>query len=132
MKKIFITCLALFMVVAVSYAEEKGEGGFWSKLKSKIETITPKKKSAATTAVGGVRGAPADSADALYWKGKEIDGEVAADELDKFKSALEYAINGNTGESLKTFDEFLARYPQSPLREDAMKAVKNLKAADKK
>jgi TolA-binding protein len=130
MKRLLITCLAVFMTLSVSYAEEKDQDGFWSKIKSKIETITPKKKATVTTAVGGVRGAQDESTKVLYWKGKEIDEEVAANELDKFKCALEYAINGNTEESLKHFDEFLAQYPKSPLREDAVKAVEKLRAGE--
>jgi TolA-binding protein len=128
-KRFITVCLVSFMVLSISYAEEgKDQEGFWSKLRSKIESITPKKKSTVTTAVGGVRGAQDESAKVLYWKGKEIDEEISADELDKFKSALECAMNGNADESLKMFDEFIAQYPQSPLREDAVKAVESLKA----
>ena len=130
MKRFFITCLAIFMALSVSYAEEKDQDAFWSKIKSKIETITPKKKTTVTTAVGGVRGAQDESTMVLYWKGKEIDEEVQADELDKFKNALEYAIEGNTEESLNHFDKFLAQYPKSPLREDAVKAVEKLGAGE--
>jgi len=130
MKRILITCLAIFMALSVSYAEEKDQDAFWSKIKSKIETITPKKKTTVTTAVGGVRGAQDESTMVLYWKGKEIDEEVQADELDKFKNALEYAIEGNTEESLNHFDKFLAQYPKSPLREDAVKAVEKLRAGE--
>lgn len=129
MMRFFIICLALFMVLSVSYAEEKEQSGFWAKLRSKVESITPKRKLPVTTAVGGVRGVKDDSAKALYWKGKEIDKEVSAKELEKFKIALEYAINGNTEESLTHFNEFLARYPESPLREDAVEALENLKAS---
>lgn len=130
MKRWVTICIAVIVSLAVaSYAgEKKDQGDFWSKIKDKIESITPKKKTTVTTAVGGVRGVQEGSATALYWKGKEIDNEVAADELDKFKKALECAINGNKKESLRLFDEFLARYPNSPLRKDAAKAVKNLKA----
>lgn len=131
MKRFIIICLVSFMAISVSYAEEgKSREGFWSILKSKVESITPKKKTAVTTAVGGVRGAQESSAEALYWKDKEIDEEVAVDELNKFKSALECAMNGNTDESLKMFDEFIAQYPQSPLREDAVKAVESLRAGE--
>lgn len=131
MKRFLVVCLAIFTVLSASYAQEnKDQEGFWSKMKSKVESITPKKKTAATTAVGGVRGAQDDSAKAVYWKGKEIDEEVAPDELYKFKSALEYAIDGNPQESLKHFDEFLAQYPKSPLREDAIKAVEKLRAGE--
>ncbi len=131
MKRFIIICLVSFMAISISYAEErKDQEGFWAKLRSKIESITPKKKSTVTTAVGGVRGAQESSANTLYWKDKEIDEEIGTDELNKFKSALECAMNGDTDESLKIFDEFMAQYPQSPLREDAVKAVENMRTGE--
>lgn len=131
MRKSLIVCLIIFVALAASYAEDRKEKeGFWSRLKNKIETITPKKKVAVTTAVGGVRSATDESANVLYWKGREIDAQIAPDELDKFKVSLENAINGNMEESQKLFHEFLTQYPQSPLREDAIKALENLKAVE--
>lgn len=131
MKRFIIICLVSFMAISISYAEErKDQEGFWAKLRSKIESITPKKKSTVTTAVGGVRGAQESSANTLYWKDKEMDEEIGTDELNKFKSALECAMNGDTDESLKIFDEFMAQYPQSPLREDAVKAVENMRTGE--
>ena len=64
---ILIIALSLF-VPATSMAAGKS---FWSSLKSRVQGITPKKKASVTTAVGGVRGAASDEADAVYWKVKE-------------------------------------------------------------
>ena len=128
MKRLFLIPLILFLTFSLSYGEEKkADEGFWSKLKSKIESIVPKKESAATTAVGGVRGAKDESGEALYWKGKEIDEKVGEDELNKFKTALEYAINGNDKDSIEAFNEFLIQYPKSPLKEEAVQAMDKLK-----
>ena len=130
MKRSLLLSMIIFLTFSISYAEQEADAGFWSKLKKKIESIVPKKESTATTAVGGVRGAKNESAEALYWKGKEIDENVGEDELNKFKTALEYAINGNEKDSLREFNEFLTQYPNSPLKEDAIQAIKNLKTLE--
>ena len=127
MKKFFILCLGIFMVLSVSFAEDKEKEGFWSKLKKKIESIKPKKERVVVTAVGGVKGAQDDPSKELYWKGKEQDQKIGIEELDKFESALEYAMNGNDKDSLNAFNEFLTQYPNSPLKEDAIQAIENLK-----
>ena len=130
MKKSLLLSMIIFLTFSISYAEQEADAGFWSKLKKKIESIVPKKESTATTAVGGVRGAKNESAEALYWKGKEIDENVGEDELNKFKTALEYAFNGNEKDSLREFNEFLTQYPNSPLKEDAIQAMENLKTVE--
>ena len=127
MKRFFVVCLGIFMVLSVSFAEDKGKEGFWSKLKKKIESIKPKKERAVVTAVGGVKGAQDDPTNELYWKGKEQDQNVGIEELGKFKVALEYAINGNDKDSLKAFNEFLSQYSDSPLKEEAIQAIETLK-----
>ncbi|MDY6854556.1 MAG: hypothetical protein SWO11_07585 [Thermodesulfobacteriota bacterium] len=130
MKSFFLIPMIIFLTFSLSYGEEKkADEGFWSKLKSKIESIVPKKESSVTTAVGGVRGAKDESAEALYWKGKEIDEKVGEDELNKFKTALEHAINGNDKDSLKVFNELITQYSNSPLKEDAIQAMEKLKIA---
>jgi hypothetical protein len=81
-------------------AERDQEDSFWEKLKNKIETLAPKKKTEITTAVGGVRGAK-DMTQAMYWKGEEAEVEVQEIELEQFNLALEQALEGNIQESLK-------------------------------
>jgi TolA-binding protein len=110
-------------------AERDQEDSFWEKLKNKIETLAPKKKTEITTAVGGVRGAK-DMTQAMYWKGEEAEVEVQEIELEQFNLALEQALEGNIQESLKRFEDFLVQHPESPLREDAENAVSELKSKD--
>ncbi|MDY6854557.1 MAG: hypothetical protein SWO11_07590 [Thermodesulfobacteriota bacterium] len=129
MKKFFVPCLVILIVLSVSFAEDKGKEDFWSKLKKKIESIRPKKKRVVVTAVGGVKGAQEDPIKELYWKGKEQDKDIATEELDKFKVALEHAINGHDKDSLKVFNELIIQYSNSPLKEDAIQAIENLKIA---
>ena len=127
MKRLLIACLILFLSVSLSIAQEKKETkSFWKKIKAKIQTITPKRDKDVSTAVGGVRGAKDDSANTLYWKGEETKTTVGIDELDKFTAAIESATEGKADESKKLFEEFLALYPKSPLREDALAAITEL------
>ncbi len=116
---ILIIALALFVPAATSMAAGKS---FWSSLKSRIQGITPKKQASVTTAVGGVRGAASEDADAVYWKGKEVN-EVNEVELQKFNDALNMAVQGDSAGSLKAFEVFLKEYPDSSLRLDALDAV---------
>ncbi len=131
MKGAIIVCLTvlvtLTLTLSVPYAEEKVQEDFWSMLKKKVETITPQKKIPVTTAVGGVRGAQEESANALYWKGKETSGEVSETELKKFSEAISLASSKKIDQALKLLNELLAQYPSSPLREDILLAMEKLK-----
>ncbi len=124
MKHALILVIALTLFVpATSMAVGKS---FWSSLKSRIQGITPKKQASVTTAVGGVRGAASEEADAVYWKGKEVN-EVNEVELQKFNDALNLAVQGDSASSLKAFEAFLKEYPDSFLRLDALDAVAALR-----
>lgn len=124
MKHALILVIALTLFVpATSMAAGKS---FWSSLKSRIHGITPKKQASVTTAVGGVRGAASEEADAVYWKGKEVP-EVDEVELQKFNDALNMAVQGDSANSLKAFEAFLKEYPDSFLRLDALDAVAALR-----
>lgn len=123
MKRALILLTVIIMAASFSFAGEKG--GWWQSLKSKAEKLAPTKKATTTTAVGGVRGAKDESADALYWKGRK--DNVSKAEFEKFNLAVEHALNGNTEKSLKTFEEFLKEYPRSPLASDAKTALKRLR-----
>lgn len=91
-----------------------------------METVTPAKKAASTAAVGGVRGAKNDGASDLYWKGKAEPIEVNDEELKAFNLALQSAVIGEKDESLRLFQDFLAAYPESPLKEDVTAAIAQL------
>ena len=125
MKRAVILIAVVFMVSSLSFAGE--EIGWWQQLKNKAQKIAPAKKPAATTAVGGVRGAQAVTGDPLYWKAGEEGAVVSEDEIEKFNLAVEHAMGGEGEESLKAFEEFLKDYPESQLAGDAKEAVERLK-----
>jgi len=134
MKKVIILTLALVLAASVLYAEDvKKERGFWDNLLKKVMHIIPRKRATdmTTTAVAGIRGAEGESAGKLYWKGKKEELVVSAEELEKFNNSLTLAMDGKNEESLKSFEEFLATYPESQLRGDALGAIKNLQAENK-
>ena len=132
MKKL---CTALFLLCAVSglqpaLAADDGNAGlsFWERLRKKIEMLAPQKKVTATTAVGGVRGAPV-TADDTYWKGEKAAETVDADELDEFQKAIALAESGESKQAQAAFSEFVKKSPDSPLRQDAEQALAQLKSA---
>lgn len=138
MKKLLAALLAASLMVmfslGVALAEEKKaeQPGFWQKMKTKVQGFAPDKSKKVTTAVGGVRGAKDDSANTLYWKGESKDAAVGAEELEKFNIALQLAIDGKNEESKKQFEEFMAKYPKSTLKEDAAKAIEEIKKTEAK
>ncbi len=131
MKKIFMLLLGFVLIASVSFADDKKTDkdlSFWEKLKKKIEMITPKKKLPITTAVGGVRGVKNESADTLYWKGTEDGIVVSEEELEIFKTALQFAEEGQVKEAGAIFEKFMKDFPDSHLYEDARKAVAVIQA----
>lgn len=125
--------IALFVLLGVVLAapaysaEEKQEGSLWERLRKKIELLTPRKKLATTTAVGGVRGAQAD-ADEVYWKGQASQQSIDSDELSAFKKAISLADAGDTAGAQTAFADFLKKHPDSRLREDAEQALAQLQS----
>src|SRR5512138_844155 len=115
MKLTLLAALLALLVSSPAMAAEAPKEGFWDALKAKVEKVAPRKKSTSNTAVGGVRSAKHKEAE-LYWKGKEQPLEAAEDELDMFKQALLKAAGGKRQESIKLFEAFLGRYPQSQLK----------------
>ncbi len=124
-RTVIILVLALFCVSA--YAEDKKDAGFWDGLKGKMEKLAPRKKSAETTAVGGVRGTRDSSTEGLYWKGEDKK-EISENEATAFRAALDDATRGKLSEAAAKFDMFVQLYSSSPLKADAMRALKELKA----
>lgn len=125
--------IALFVFLGVVLAapaysvEEKQDGSLWERLRKKIELLTPRKKLATTTAVGGVRGAQAD-ADEVYWKGQASPQSIDSDELSAFKKAISLADSGDTAGAQTAFADFLKKHPDSRLREDAEQALAQLQS----
>ena len=131
MKKIFMLLLGFVLIASVSFADDKKtdkDVSFWEKIKKKIEMITPTKKLPITTAVGGVRGVKNESADTLYWKGAEDGIAVSEEELEIFKTALQFAEEGQVKEAGAIFEKFMKDFPDSSLYEDARKAVDVIQA----
>lgn len=128
MKTKLTVVAVLFSMAAVAHAEPVAKKEpFWDKLQNKLEKLTPAKKAAATTAVGGVRGAKNDDAADIYWKGKEKTVEINEEELQKFNLSVEAKSKGDNELALKHFEEFLAQYPQSPLRVEGLQAAEKIR-----
>lgn len=100
---------------------------FWDKLRARIESFTPQKKTSATTATGGVRGAPIASDD-IYWKDEATSETIAAEELEAFTQAVKLTESNNT-EAKTAFADFIKKYPESPLRKDADQALAQLQSS---
>jgi hypothetical protein len=116
------------VTVAASNAAAAGKDSFWDRMMNRLEKVTPAKKTTSTTAVGGVRGAKNDESADIYWKGKDKPSEVPEEELQKFNKAMEAKMQGDDQAALRQFDEFLASYPGSSLRLDALQAVERIKS----
>lgn len=129
MKKFLVIffCVVSAISVATIDAADNNSGSIslWERLRKKIETFTPQKKISATTAVGGVRGAPSDAND-IYWKGEASQAEIDADELNAFKKAMDFAAAGDKGQASAAFAEFVKTHPESALRKDADQALAEL------
>ncbi len=119
------TLLGAMLAVPAYGADDKPDGSLWERLRKKIELLTPRKKISTTTAVGGVRGAQAD-ADDVYWKGEASAQAIDAEELALFKKAMALAEAGDTATAQATFSDFVKKYPDSRLREDAELAIAQL------
>lgn len=128
MKKRAMVICSLLLAATFAHGEQAAKkDAFWEKLSNKLEKLTPAKKSATTTAVGGVRGAKNDEATDIYWKGKERSVEMAQEELQKFNGALESKMKGDNEQALKQFEEFLVMYPQSSFRVEGLQAVEKIR-----
>lgn len=125
MEKVLAVLVLVLFTVSVSFAVETQKEDWWTKLKGKINKLTPTKEATSTTAVGGVRGAKDEGGEALYWKGKET---VSKEELERFSTAVDYATKGEKQEAIKRFEDFLKKYPKSALVDDVKKSLKILKS----
>lgn len=132
MKK--LTMLFLLSAVLVSQSLHAGEknddtSSFWNRLRSKVESLTPQKKLSATTATGGVRGAPAATED-MYWKNDASAQTIGSDELEAFSRAMKLAATDDKTPAQAAFSEFIKKYPDSQLRKDADQALALLQGAN--
>jgi TolA-binding protein len=127
MNKLCVMLIGIFLVSAAAAADKAPppEPSFLEKLRMKLERITPQRKITATTAVGGVRGAPVESTD-VYWKGEAK--PVDAAELAAFQKAMALVDEGKKDQAQAAFADFAKKYPDSPLRKDAEQAQTYLQA----
>lgn len=125
MNKSMVVFCGMMLAASVVHGAEKD--GFWDKMQNRLEKVTPAKKTTATTAVGGVRGAKNDDAADIYWKGKDKPVEAPEEELQKFNSGVEAKLRGESELALRQFEEFIALYPNSSLRLDSMQAAERIR-----
>jgi TolA-binding protein len=132
MKKLTtLLLLGLILGSQTLYAAEKGGSSqtFWEKLRTKIETMTPQKKTTVTTAAGGVRGGPVSTED-MYWKNEATGQLIPGEELEEFKKAMSLAASEDRTQAQAAFSEFIRKYPASSLRKDADQALELLAKAN--
>ena len=133
MKKLtMLFLLGLSLGSPALYAGESGDKAmsFWDKLRAKVESFTPQKKSSVTTATGGVRGALLASSDDLYWKSDASSEIMAAEELEAFTKAIKLTEANDKTRAKTAFSAFVKQYPNSALRKDADQAVAMLQTAN--
>lgn len=131
MKKIVALCLPILLICSISLATENSDKpSLWSKMRSKIEMITPKKKTASAAVVGGVRSAKEEDGSDLYWKGENLKLSATPEELEAFKQALQLADKDEKKAAQEAFDKFINTYPESELLPDARQALQLLAAGE--
>ncbi|MBI4692075.1 MAG: hypothetical protein HY773_01360 [Candidatus Terrybacteria bacterium] len=126
MKRIWCLVIMVFFVatgLSSAFGAEKTEKSeWWKELKAKIEKISPTKSQITTTAVGGVRGTKQTESESLYWKRSS----TTAKEIDDFNAALDLAIRNEKAKAIAGFEDFLKKYPSSPLASEAQESLKIL------
>jgi TolA-binding protein len=129
-KLLMLLVLGLTLGSQALHADEKGDKtlSFWERLRAKIESLTPQKKSTVTTATGGIRGA-AVASDDIYWKDEATAEAIAADELEAFTHAMKLNDADDRAQAQTAFAEFIRKYPASALRKDADQALALLQNA---
>lgn len=129
-KKILAILVVFFLTVSFSIAGEQSKkgkfAGFWGKLRRMIESVTPKKKLAVTTAVGGIRGEKNAAGADLYWKDESKAVEVSEKELFDFSTAVQAASEGNSERAIELFNNFIKDHPESSFVKEANEALKML------
>lgn len=112
---------------SIGLAAPSQSGVFWSKLRHRIEGLMPKRGDniIATNAVAGVRGAAVLDED-FYWAGEKINRFATDEELGVFSRAIRLADDNKLKDARDAFSGFLEKYPDSPLCEDAKKALDEL------
>ena len=119
---VFLLGLSLFTQSLYAGEKNGNTSSFWDRLRGKVESLTPQAKLGATTATGGVRGAPAATED-MYWKNAASEQAVGADELEAFTKAMKLTDLEDKAQAQAAFSEFVKKFPGSSLRKDADQAL---------
>lgn len=119
---LFLMGLALISQSLQAGEKNDNKSSFWEKLRSKVESLTPQKNLGATTATGGVRGAPSSTED-MYWKNDASAQTINSDELEFFAKAMKLAESDDKAQAQAAFSEFIKKYPESSLHKDADQAL---------
>jgi TolA-binding protein len=131
MKKFTMLLIPMLLLCGiVQAAEDTDKASIWTKMRSKIEQVTPKKKVVSETVVGGVRGAQGEGSSDLYWKGENVKITAAPEELEAFQQALKLADQGEKTAAREAFGKFISTYPHSELLADARQAMHLLSATE--
>ena len=130
-----LASLSFALALAQAQEQHKKSGPSISEwlngLQKKIEQIVPRKSVPLSSGVGGVHGPAEDSQVNLYWKGNKDDDTVTAEELFKFKSAVDAAAKNDRAGSIKGLEEFMKQYPDSALVPDAKKTFDMMRSEGK-
>lgn len=119
-KMILALCLALAAAPVV--AEGRSFKDWLKDLDARIRRTEDKRRDQLITA-GAVRGNKESDAGKLYWKGRKEVRPVTAEELDAFKASVALAGAGKSAEAKKGLEDFLVKFPGSPLEEDAKETL---------
>lgn len=120
---LFLLTVALFSQPLHAGDKNDKTSNFWETLRSKVESLTPQKKLGVTTATGGVRGAPA-ATDDLYWKNDASAEQImGSGELEAFAKAMKLIDSDDKVQAQAAFSEFIKKYPESSLHQDAAQAL---------
>lgn len=98
--------------------------GLFQSVWAHLRTLSPVQEESASAKVNynaGIRGAEAtETLLKPYWKGDLTQDETFQSELEKFSLAQAQMDQGNLGEAVRYFDEFLQEYSDSALRPNAL------------
>ncbi|MCX8084850.1 MAG: hypothetical protein N3C60_08025 [Calditerrivibrio sp.] len=121
--KVFFLFFFLLICMVYTYADTQQ---LIAKSKTKIENLEKLKGARDNTkiAVAGVKAEEQVSKDELYWAGKD---EVGDEELELFKSALNYLEKGDIVNGREVLSNLLTKYPKSALAEDSLALINELK-----
>ena len=125
-KKLMTIFFAVTLLIG-AYSTVKAEtSSFSSWLKNishKLNLSSSSTSKESKTAVAGIKGAEGEVSNDLYWKNVKLDAAERA----AFDEAIKLAEEGKKEMALKKLEDFVAKYPKSPLIKDANEGIALLK-----